>query len=817
MPRPSRSHLLNLARVVLGLGVLTEVSHALFGLGGHGIDSFVKDGVYTAVEFLAVLVCAAGALRHRENRLAWILLTVGLVAWTAGDFTWTVWLGDSANPPTPSIADWLYLAMYPVLYVAVMLLLRSRLRREGAAQWLDGAVVGLTIAAAGAGLVLPILLKTNSGHFLSDAVSLAYPIGDLVLLAMVGVAFSLAGWRPGRMWLLLGIGIAISATGDLIYVYQNAKGTYVVGGVLDAVWPLSMAVLAQAPWQPARRETRMAIVAPQTTVVTFASAVGALAVLVIAAFHRVTPVAIALAAGALLLAMLRGALTYRENLRMLRASAHQAVTDNLTELGNRRRLMDDLQAAARHAQVGHASTLVFFDLDGFKRYNDSFGHGAGDALLSRLAAALRQAVRGRGRAYRLGGDEFCVLLPERLGRDDPLVVAAAEALTEHGSGFTVGASHGLATIPDDAVSASAALQLADERMYADKSRRTSRNARGRTRDVLMQILSERTPGLADHVNGVGRLVRTLGREFALDSDQLDELLRAAELHDIGKLAVPDEILSKPGPLTASEWEFMRQHPIVGERILNADPALRPVARLVRASHERWDGGRLPGRCGRPCDPPRRADHRRLRRVRGDDLGPLLPGRPQPPRRRSPSSGVAPERSSTRPSSRRCAAGSSVRSPPARTRSGRWSRRSRSPVRAPRPRCSPPHLLVSDHPQGTAERCLAAGSWPDAMSASRHSGSQQPCRSSSSRTRSASAGGQLSVAGTELLQAPHPVGAGRHPAVGDALHDEVVLRVSRTVGAGVERQRLEVGLADLPQQRREVVRHARQRAAARRAG
>jgi HD-GYP domain-containing protein (c-di-GMP phosphodiesterase class II) len=158
--------------------------------------------------------------------------------------------------------------------------------------------------------------------------------------------------------------------------------------------------------------------------------------------------------------------------------------------------------------------------------------------------------------------------------------------------FTVSASFGLATIPDDASSAGAALQLADQRMYADKAR-SSRDSRAMTRDVLMQVLNERTPDLHQHVNGVGLLVMDVAREFALDSDQLDEVLRAAELHDIGKLAIPDEILHKPGPLSSSEWQFMRQHPIIGERILSADAALRPVARLVRASHERWDGGGYP--------------------------------------------------------------------------------------------------------------------------------------------------------------------------------------------------------------------------------
>jgi diguanylate cyclase (GGDEF)-like protein len=281
-----------------------------------------------------------------------------------------------------------------------------------------------------------------------------------------------------------------------------------------------------------------------------------------------------------------------ENVRILRRSAHEALTDGLSGLGNRRSLMNDLDEAVNHVDEGSASTLVFFDLDGFKRYNDSFGHAAGDSLLARVGAALQAVVETEGHAYRLGGDEFCILLEGRFARDHPLVASAAAALTERGSAFTVNASFGLAIVPDDARSASNALQLADERMYADKAI-ANRNSRAETRNVLLQLLSERTPSLHEHVNGVGRLVSGVARAFPLDSDQLDELLRAAELHDIGKLAIPDEILDKSGPLSDAEWHFMRQHTIIGERILNAAPALRPVARIVRATHERWDGSGYP--------------------------------------------------------------------------------------------------------------------------------------------------------------------------------------------------------------------------------
>jgi two-component system cell cycle response regulator len=576
----------------MAVGLAVHGGHAVLGLGGHALDSFVKDWVYTGIELIAVAVCASRVMWKRDNRWAWALVSLGLLAWTGGDLLWTVWLGNLSDPPFPSVADVLYLVWYAAVYVALMLLIRSRHRHVGAAQWLDGGVVGLTVAAIGAALIFPTVLGTTNGHFVEDAVNLAYPLGDFALLVFVAVAFALSGWRPGRLWSFLGAGIAVSAVADIIYVYQAAKGTYVAGTLLDTMWPASMSLFAVAAWQPVKRRAPHDVAAPHTIILTLLSALAAWGLLMMAALSSVTPVAVGLAGGALLLGAARAVLTYRENVRVLRLSARHAVTDGLSGLGNRRRLMDDLEDAVTDAVHGHASTLVFFDLNGFKRYNDSFGHAAGDSLLARIGAALGVAVDSRGDAYRLGGDEFCVLLTGRIARHDRLVTSAASALTERGSAFTVNASFGLATIPDDATSASAALQLADQRMYSDKAR-SSRDSRAKTRDVLMQLLNERTPDLHHHVNGVGQLVVDLAREFALDSDQLDEILRAAELHDIGKLAIPDEILDKPGPLNDSEWQFMRQHPIVGERILNADPALRPVARLVRASHERWDGTGYP--------------------------------------------------------------------------------------------------------------------------------------------------------------------------------------------------------------------------------
>lgn len=270
----------------------------------------------------------------------------------------------------------------------------------------------------------------------------------------------------------------------------------------------------------------------------------------------------------------------------------QALTDALTKLGNRRKLSADLDERLLEATASNPLVLILFDLDGFKSYNDTFGHLAGDAVLARLGCKLAEAVAPLGTAYRLGGDEFCVLLAAQSAELEAVVAAAAGALEERGENFAVGASYGAVLIPHEATTLDYALQLADERMYARKRGRPS-VAADQTRDVLIRIMQAKQPSLEDHSSEVALLCQRVGRRFAMTSEELDELVRAAELHDVGKVGIPDAILDKAGALSPAEREFVRQHTLLGERILNAAPALRPVAVIVRASHERWDGGGYP--------------------------------------------------------------------------------------------------------------------------------------------------------------------------------------------------------------------------------
>jgi diguanylate cyclase (GGDEF)-like protein len=240
------------------------------------------------------------------------------------------------------------------------------------------------------------------------------------------------------------------------------------------------------------------------------------------------------------------------------------------------------------------SLLLLFDLDGFKDYNDTFGHVAGDALLARLGAELKRAVEGFGRAYRLGGDEFCAHL-ELKGQDTgALIRRTADALSETGAGFSIQASLGVVLLPQEADSAEHALQIADERMYANKRRRSTA-VRSQTGEVLLRTMHAKQPDLGQHSSQVAELAARVARRMGVGGEEVDEISVAAQLHDIGKIGIPDAILNKPSPLSESEWEFIRNHTILGERILHGAPALRPAARLVRASHERWDGDGYPDR------------------------------------------------------------------------------------------------------------------------------------------------------------------------------------------------------------------------------
>jgi two-component system cell cycle response regulator len=584
-------------RVAAAAGIVALVgylAHAAVGLGGHRLDGFFGDWVYDGMIVGAAVACLVRAATVRLERWPWLVLGIGVAAWGAGEIHYSLVISKAASPPFPSIGDALYLLFYPASYATLVMLVRARVPIFQRSLWLDGAIGALAVAAVAAAVAFEPILAASGESGLAVAVNLAYPLGDLLLLAFVVGIFGLTGWRPGRDWLLLGAALVLGAGGDVAYLYESATGTYAAAGVLDATWPASALALAWAAWQRPSPRERMTLGGHRMLVVPAVCGLAAIVLRTVDHFERLNDLSAILATGALVIVIVRMALTFRENLGMLAKSRDDALTDALTGLGNRRRLMVDLDRELRHATVEDPRVLILFDLEFFKRYNDVYGHPAGDALLARLGGKLAAAVEPFGHAYRMGGDEFCAIVrAERPGIDTILTIAVS-ALSERGEGFEVAASYGTVVFPHEAGDASHALQIADQRMYAQKAERPA-SVNRQTRDVLLQVLQEREPDLHEHLQGVADLALAVGRRLGMTPDELDVLARAAELHDVGKMAIPDAILNKPGALDEEEWAFMRRHTIFGERILSAAPALLPVAKLVRASHERWDGDGYPDR------------------------------------------------------------------------------------------------------------------------------------------------------------------------------------------------------------------------------
>ena len=563
---------------------------------GDALNTFATDWLYQALIAAAAVIAAARAIHVEQDRLAWSVIAAALASTSIAELFFIAVEPDGY----PSVSDLFWIAFYPLAYIGMVLLLRRRARAIARPLWLDGLTASVAAAALGAAVLLEVVLSTAEGSRAEVATNLAYPLGDVLLLSAVFGVFSLAGWRIEGRWLLLGLGLLATAVADGVYLFT--VDTYQAGSAIDVLWPLSSLLIATAAWVRTHDESQLRTHGRPLLAVPAVCALAAIQILVYDHFARLNLVAVGLAALTLLLVIVRLGLTFRENARLFALTHHESLTDALTGIGNRRRLLADLHRALEPPTP--PTLLMIFDLNGFKGYNDSFGHPAGDALLVRLAEKLSASLGGVGAPYRLGGDEFCVVAPIEPGEAELLIDRTCAALVEKGEGFEVTSSFGAVVLPDEATDVSVALSLADERLYAQKQAR--RGDTSQSMDAFVEALATQEPSLHAHLEGVAALALEVGKRLGLAAGELEELSRAAQLHDLGKVAVPQEILDKPGALDEREWEFIHQHTVVGERILRASPAFRDAATIVRSSHERWDGTGYPdGLAGEEIPPASR--------------------------------------------------------------------------------------------------------------------------------------------------------------------------------------------------------------------
>lgn len=575
------------------LGALLAIAawNALFDVNLGPFQGFIEKWSYNVVLVGASLLCMARGLAGDGERRVWLWLGTSMLMWSLGNVYYSVVLWDKTTIPVPSPSDAFWIAFYPGAYFSLLRLLRYRTVEPGGGLWLDGAIGGLAIASAAVAFVFAEVLTTSGASTLSVVTNLAYPVADTALVMLTVAVIGLNGWRLQRAWLLIGLGFVAFGVIDSVYLVGVANGTWIPGNVGEGGWPLAMLLMAFASWESSPRREPVQLQGMRLLLVPSVFAAIALWVLIYDHFVRVHVLALVLASGAIALVIARMALTFRDNIRQLSQREEQALHDSLTRLGNRRKLYSDIATVSRGNKP---SLLVLFDLNGFKDYNDRFGHLAGDALLARVGERLMAAVARGGHAYRLGGDEFCTLTAHAAEEAGSAAAHLAAAFSEQGDSFSITASYGWADLPGGDCSPSEVLKLADRRMYADKHRGRVTAAR-QSADVLAKALRERNRELSEHLDEVARLARVVGVRMGMSGVDVEETVRAAELHDVGKVAIPDEILLKPGPLTPSERDFVEQHTIMGERILAAAPALADVGRIVRHSHERFDGEGYPDR------------------------------------------------------------------------------------------------------------------------------------------------------------------------------------------------------------------------------
>jgi two-component system cell cycle response regulator len=574
-----------------GIGALTLLHIAGMAVRPSGLNDLATNWIYYVVILGSGVIVLIRAALVRRDRLAWTLIGVGACSSGVAEIVYTLAYAELKHPPYPSIADALWLAYYPFIAAGVLVLARRVVGKVGLSLALDGAIAAIGAAALAAAFLGPSFVGYRHTDTIELAVNLAYPLGDMLLLGGIAGAAVLIGWR--RDFVFLALGLVATVLADLIYVHQEATTGYVAGTMIDIGWTVSAALIAFAAWQPVRADARRPLSHARSIALPMLIALCAVGLTAYDHFHRLPDIALVMASTTLFLALVRLLLAFAENGRLLRTERTHALTDALTGIGNRRLLMGDLDRAVAEAlETPREHVLAIFDLDGFKSYNDTFGHAAGDHLLRRMGIELAAAVDGRGRAYRLGGDEFCVLAPIRPQKPASLLAAARAALSEDGEGFSITASLGAAQIPGEARTPEEALRLADRRLYAEKGR-SPRSFEKQARDLLLGVLREREPRLEAHMEGVGALAAELARRRGITGEERELISRAADLHDIGKMAIPDAILNKPGPLDPAEWDLMRTHTLIGERMLGSSPALAPVATLVRSSHERWDGDGYP--------------------------------------------------------------------------------------------------------------------------------------------------------------------------------------------------------------------------------
>ena len=468
-------------RAYYALSAALVVAYLVSELIRRNTDSWpiVDDWGVAIFEIILSGLCIARGFVGRDRapvaRVVPVLLGAGLMAWSLGDLMLPI-LGSSGNS-TPTLANALYLMFYPLTYVGVMLRLHLRARRITAETWLDGVIAGLGAAAVVSALLFHTILRAAGGS--SDVVTtnLAFPIGDLLLLALVIGGSAVLPGRRRLTWMLLAVGLAVNSLGDTANLFASGLGATHAGAVADAVaWPTSILLVSLSVWITTRGSSVVVTEPGPSFVFPVIASLTSMALLFVGSLQHINPTALSLALVTLVAAGIRAGLSVRSLQRLTVDKHRQAVTDQLTTLANRRALQELLDAVEQESAttgVPRQLACLFVDLNRFKEVNDSFGHSVGDELLRQLGERLKGALRDGDMLARLGGDEFVVALLDADGERGAMMAQRigtrlAEPFQLGPVRAQIGASIGIAVAPADARDGADLLRCADLAMYRAK-------------------------------------------------------------------------------------------------------------------------------------------------------------------------------------------------------------------------------------------------------------------------------------------------------------------------------------------------------------
>ncbi len=239
--------------VVWRVAIVLVVAEAAYQLSGaDGYDTLFNDIVHDAVIFGAAVLCIARGRDDARWRPVSLAFGLGLMAWTAGNVLWAILYAHDPTPPYPSPADALWLAWYPLTAAGIALLIRLQITRFHLHRWLDGVAVMLIVLAPCAALLLEPAAMEATSSTAATAVNFSYSILDTLLIGAVLGVYGVTAWRPGRTWLLLGLGCIVMALGDGLFAVQEARDAYVAGRY-DFIWPLGALMIAYAIWRPSEK------------------------------------------------------------------------------------------------------------------------------------------------------------------------------------------------------------------------------------------------------------------------------------------------------------------------------------------------------------------------------------------------------------------------------------------------------------------------------------------------------------------------------------------------------------------------------------